>query len=68
MKFCTAKTQYGKFGNSKQIFPGKELRGLSLSFHIYASVSDLCIPAAAGKYVYQSREYINPSQKHECGN
>ncbi len=29
--YCTAKTQYRK---SKQIFPEKELRGLSPNFHI----------------------------------
>jgi hypothetical protein len=29
---------------SKQIFPEKEYRGLSPSFHIHASVSDLYIP------------------------
>jgi hypothetical protein len=29
---------------SKQIFPEKEYRGLSPSFHIHASVSDLNIP------------------------
>ena len=29
---------------SKQIFPEKELRGLSLYFHIHVSVSDLNIP------------------------
>jgi hypothetical protein len=30
--------------NSKQIFPGKELCGLSPNFHIHVSVSDLYIP------------------------
>jgi hypothetical protein len=30
--------------NSKQIFPEKELRGLSPNFHIHVSVSDLYIP------------------------
>jgi hypothetical protein len=30
--------------NSKQIFPEKELRGLSPNFHIHVSVSDLFIP------------------------
>ncbi len=29
---------------SKQIFPEKEYRGLSPSFHFHASVSDLYIP------------------------
>jgi hypothetical protein len=30
--------------NSKQLFPEKELRGLSPNFHIHVSVSDLYIP------------------------
>jgi hypothetical protein len=30
--------------NSKQIFPEKELCGLSPNFHIYVSVSNLYIP------------------------
>ncbi len=31
-------------GNSKQIFPGKELRGYSPSSYFHVSVSDLYIP------------------------
>ncbi len=48
--------------NSKQIFPEKELRGLSPNFHIYVSVSDLYIGeaySAAIKYADRSWEYIN---------
>ncbi len=30
--------------NSKQIFPGKELRGYSANFYIHVSMSDLYIP------------------------
>jgi hypothetical protein len=30
--------------NLKQIFPGKEFRGLSPNFHIHVSVSELYIP------------------------
>jgi hypothetical protein len=30
--------------NLKQIFPGKEYRGLSPNFHIHVSVSELYIP------------------------
>jgi hypothetical protein len=53
-----------------------ELLGLSPNFHIHVSVSDLYIPAivlpniyfAAGKYVDRSRENVNRSQTHECGN
>ncbi len=37
----TAKTRYQ---NSKQIFPEKEVCGLSPNFHIHVSVSDLYIP------------------------
>jgi hypothetical protein len=46
--------------NLKQIFPEKELRGLSPYFHSHVSVSDLYIPriglpiAAAGTYVDRS--------------
>jgi hypothetical protein len=56
---------------SKQIFQEKEYRGLSLNFHIHASVSDLYIPTIGlifcwRKYVEQSWDYINRSQTHEC--
>jgi hypothetical protein len=61
--------------NWKQIFPEKELRGLSSNFHIHVSVSDLytLFPGSIGllcyrKYVYRSWEYIHRSQTHECGN
>jgi hypothetical protein len=40
--FYTAKTLYWK--SSKQIFPEKELLGISPNFHIHVSVSDLYIP------------------------
>ncbi len=45
---------------TEQIFPEKELRGLSPNFHVYVSVSDLYIPtigssySVAGKYVDRS--------------
>jgi hypothetical protein len=68
--FCTA-LQRTNTENSKQIFPEKELRGLSPNFYIHVSVSDLYIPTiglSAGKYVDRSWEYINLSQTHECGN
>jgi hypothetical protein len=48
--------------NSKQMFPEKELRGLSPNSYIHVFYS------SAGKYVDRSREYINRSQTHECGN
>jgi hypothetical protein len=60
--------------NSKQIFPGKELRGYSPNFNIDVSVSDLYIPligiaySAVGQYVGRTWEYIDCSQTHECGN
>ncbi len=56
--------------NSKQIFPEKELRGLSPNFHIHVSVSDLYIPTIDLPILLQDRswEYINRSQKHECRN
>jgi hypothetical protein len=34
--------------NLKQIFPGKEYRGLSPNFHIHVSVSELYIACSAG--------------------
>jgi hypothetical protein len=57
--------------NSKQIFPEKELRGLSPNFHIPVSVSDLYIAtiySAPVKYVDRSWECINRSQAHEYEN
>jgi hypothetical protein len=47
--------------NSKQIFPEKELRGLSPNFHIHVSVSNLYIPTIGLPTVC-----INLSQTHEC--
>jgi hypothetical protein len=63
----TAKTQYRKF-------PEKELRGLSPTFHIHVSETDLYIPTIGLPillqeiYVDRSWEYINRSQTRECGN
>jgi hypothetical protein len=63
-----------KTENSKQIFPEKELRGLSPNFHIHVSVSDIYIPTVSlplllqKKYVDRSWEYINRSQTYKCGN
>jgi hypothetical protein len=59
--------------NLKQIFPGKNYRGLSPNFHIHVSVSELYIPTMGlpfcwRKYMDRSWEYINRSQTHECGN
>jgi hypothetical protein len=60
--------------NSKQIFPEKELPGLSSQFphscvcerFIYSH--DRSAYSTAGKYVDQSGKYINRSQTHEWGN
>ncbi len=64
--------------NSKQIFPEKELRGLSPNFHIHVPVSDLYISdlyiPRTGPHIFLSRmadqswEYIICSKTHECGN
>ncbi len=59
--------------NSRQIFPEKELRGHNPNFHIYVSVGiyifspSICL-SCCRKYVDRSREYLNRSQTHECGN
>ncbi len=60
--------------NSKQIFPEKELRGLSPKFphscfyERFVNFQDRSAYSVAGKYVDRFREYINRSQTHECGN
>ncbi len=61
--------------NSKQIFPEKELCGLSPNFHIHVSVSDIYIPAIGLSILLQETMwtdpgniYINRSQTHEFGN
>jgi hypothetical protein len=59
--------------NPFDVFPEKELCGLSPNFHIHVSVSDLYIPRI-GLHISSSRigrpswEYINCSQTQECGN
>jgi hypothetical protein len=52
-------TQYRK---SKQIFPEKELHGLSLSFHIHASVSDLYIPTIGLPILLQENMWTDPGK------
>ncbi len=60
--------------NWKQIFPEKELRGLSPNLYIHVSVSDLYIPTFGLPILLQKNmwndpwEYINPSQTNECRN
>jgi hypothetical protein len=57
------------------VFPEKELRGLSLNFHINVSVSDSYIPMIDLPIVLQEKcgpileiQYIKRSQTHEWGN
>jgi hypothetical protein len=60
--------------NPIYVFLVWELRGLSHSFHIHVSVSDLYIPRI-GPHIFLQKnrnidcgEYIDRSQTHECGN
>jgi hypothetical protein len=50
------------------IFPEKELGGLSPNFpiHVYSHVRSIYFPAA--EQADLTEEYINLSQKHECRN
>ncbi len=44
----------------EQIFPEKELRGLSPSFHIHVSVSDLYIPTIGLSFLLQENMWTDP--------
>ncbi len=44
----------------KQIFPEKELRGLSPNFHIHESVSDLYIPTIGLPILLQENLWTDP--------
>jgi hypothetical protein len=46
--------------NSKQLFQEKEMRGLSLYFHIYVSVTDLYIPRIDLPILLQENKWIDP--------
>jgi hypothetical protein len=46
--------------NSKQIFPKKEWRGLSPSFYIHVSVSDLYIPTIGLPIMLQENMWTDP--------
>jgi hypothetical protein len=46
--------------NSKQIFPEKELRGLSPDFHIHVSVIDLYIPRIGLPILLQENMWTDP--------
>jgi hypothetical protein len=56
---CTA-LQITNTENSKQIFPEKELRGLSPNFHIHVSVSDLYIPTIGLPILLQENMWTDP--------
>ncbi len=51
--------------NSKQIFPEKELSGLSPDFHIHVSVSDLYIPTIGLAFLLQGNMLIDPGNIYE---
>jgi hypothetical protein len=54
---CTAKYNTKNF---KQIFPEKELRGLSPNFHIHVSVGDLYIPTIDLPILLQENMWTDP--------
>ncbi len=56
---CTANT-----ANSKQIIPEKELRGLSPSFHVHVSVSDLYIPTIGLPILLQENMWTEPCREY----
>jgi hypothetical protein len=49
--------------NSKQIFPGKELRGLIPNFHIHVYVTDLYIPTIGLPILLQEKMWTDPGNK-----
>jgi hypothetical protein len=57
-EYCTL--QRHNTGNSKQIFPKKELCGFSSNFHIHVSVSDLFIPLINLPNLYCCRKICGP--------
>ncbi len=73
--YCTrvSTLQTHNTANSKQILPERELRELNPNFHIHVSDIDLydtmiVFPILLQEnYVDRSREYINRSQTHDCG-
>jgi hypothetical protein len=56
---CTA-LQRTNTENSKQIFPEKELRGLSPNFHINVSVNDLYILTIGLPILLQENMWTDP--------
>ncbi len=51
--------QRHNYENSKQIFPEKELHGLSPNFHIRVSVSDLFIPRIGLPFLLQENMWTD---------
>jgi hypothetical protein len=58
---CTA------YENSKQIFPGEELRGYSPNFYIHVSVSDLYIPLIGLLILLQENRFAHRHMNVEIG-
>jgi hypothetical protein len=56
--------QKRKTKNLKHIFPEKELRGHSPSFHIHVSVSDLYIPTIGLPILMQEYMYVDRSREY----
>ncbi len=48
--------------NSKQIFPEKELHGLSPNFHVHVSVSNLYIPTIGLPVLLQENMWTDPGK------
>jgi hypothetical protein len=55
----TAKTQY-RTKNCIQIYPEKELLGLSTNFHIHVPVSDLNIPVLGLSFLLKENMWTDP--------
>jgi hypothetical protein len=51
--------------NSKQIFPEKELFGLSLNFHIHVSVSDIYITTIGLPVLLQENMWTDPGNTYK---
>jgi hypothetical protein len=68
---CIAKTQYQKFETNiprKGIAQPQSQLPHSCVCERFIYSHDQSAYSATGKYVDRYREYINPSQTHECGN
>jgi hypothetical protein len=58
--FLHTTTERHNTENSKQIFPGKELRGYSPNSYIHVSVSDLYIPLIGSFCLFCRRKICGP--------